>query len=165
MMRRRFLSLRRTAVWIQRKYRANVCAKHHLQQFRRLQKAAIKIQSWYRGWMVRKKMQEMQRAATLIQATYRMHRTQVTFQTWKHASVLIQQRYRAHTAAKLQREHYVRLRHSAVVIQAAQGNESKAAFQGEAQSCRNNTKHIQNVQAVLFLPKASVGYKSNTRKI
>uniref|UniRef100_A0A8D1FUQ6 Abnormal spindle-like microcephaly-associated protein homolog n=1 Tax=Sus scrofa TaxID=9823 RepID=A0A8D1FUQ6_PIG len=103
MMRRRFLSLRRTAVWIQRKYRANVCAKHHLEQFRRLQKAAIKIQSWYRGWMVRKKMQEMQRAATLIQATYRMHRTQVTFQTWKHASVLIQQRYRARRAAKLYR--------------------------------------------------------------
>uniref|UniRef100_A0A8D1MIZ3 Abnormal spindle-like microcephaly-associated protein homolog n=1 Tax=Sus scrofa TaxID=9823 RepID=A0A8D1MIZ3_PIG len=132
MMRRRFLSLRRTAVWIQRKYRANVCAKHHLQQFRRLQKAAIKIQSWYRGWMVRKKMQEMQRAATLIQATYRMHRTQVTFQTWKHASVLIQQRYRAHTAAKLQREHYVRLRHSAVVIQAAhKGMKARQLFRAK----------------------------------
>uniref|UniRef100_A0A287A985 Abnormal spindle-like microcephaly-associated protein homolog n=1 Tax=Sus scrofa TaxID=9823 RepID=A0A287A985_PIG len=132
MMRRRFLSLRRTAVWIQRKYRANVCAKHHLQQFRRLQKAAIKIQSWYRGWMVRKKMQEMQRAATLIQATYRMHRTQVTFQTWKHASVLIQQRYRARRAAKLQREHYVRLRHSAVVIQAAhKGMKARQLFRAK----------------------------------
>uniref|UniRef100_A0A8D1FSU7 Abnormal spindle-like microcephaly-associated protein homolog n=1 Tax=Sus scrofa TaxID=9823 RepID=A0A8D1FSU7_PIG len=132
MMRRRFLSLRRTAVWIQRKYRANVCAKHHLEQFRRLQKAAIKIQSWYRGWMVRKKMQEMQRAATLIQATYRMHRTQVTFQTWKHASVLIQQRYRARRAAKLQREHYVRLRHSAVVIQAAhKGMKARQLFRAK----------------------------------
>uniref|UniRef100_A0A8D1VEQ9 Abnormal spindle-like microcephaly-associated protein homolog n=1 Tax=Sus scrofa TaxID=9823 RepID=A0A8D1VEQ9_PIG len=132
MMRRRFLSLRRTAVWIQRKYRANVCAKHHLQQFRRLQKAAIKIQSWYRGWMVRKKMQEMQRAATLIQATYRMHRTQVTFQTWKHASVLIQQRYRARRAAKLQREHYVRLRNSAVVIQAAhKGMKARQLFRAK----------------------------------
>uniref|UniRef100_A0A8C3YAF3 Abnormal spindle-like microcephaly-associated protein homolog n=1 Tax=Catagonus wagneri TaxID=51154 RepID=A0A8C3YAF3_9CETA len=119
MMRRRFLSLRRAAVWVQRKYHANICAKHHLQRFQRLRQAAIKIQSWYRGWAVRRKMQEMQRAATAIQATYRMHRTHVTFQTWKRASVLIQQRYRACRAAKLQREHYVRLRHSAVVIQAA----------------------------------------------
>uniref|UniRef100_A0A4X1SVC3 Abnormal spindle-like microcephaly-associated protein homolog n=1 Tax=Sus scrofa TaxID=9823 RepID=A0A4X1SVC3_PIG len=109
MMRRRFLSLRRTAVWIQRKYRANVCAKHHLQQFRRLQKAAIKIQSWYRGWMVRKKMQEMQRAATLIQATYRMHRTQVTFQTWKHASRWFR--------ARLQQKRLLQKYHRVITIQ------------------------------------------------
>lgn len=119
MMRKRFLSLRKTALWVQRKYRANVCAKHHLQQFLQLQKAAITIQSSYRRLMVKKKLQEMHRAAVLIQATFRMHRAHVTFQTWKRASILIQQRYRTYRAAKLQRENYIRQRHSAVVIQAA----------------------------------------------
>ncbi|EPY76299.1 asp (abnormal spindle)-like, microcephaly associated-like protein [Camelus ferus] len=119
MMRRSFLSLRKTAVWIQRKYRANACAKHHLQQFRRLQQAAIKIQSSYRRWLVRKKIQEVHRAATVIQAAFRTLRTRATFQTWKRASILIQRRYRAYRAAKLQRELYVRQRRSAVVLQAA----------------------------------------------
>ncbi|XP_058389715.1 abnormal spindle-like microcephaly-associated protein isoform X2 [Diceros bicornis minor] len=119
MMRRRFLSLRKTALWVQRKYRANVHAKHHLQQFLQLRKAVVRIQSSYRRLMVKKKLQEMHRAAVLIQATFRMHRAHVTFQTWKRASTLIQQRYRAYRAAKLQRETYIRQRHSAVVIQAA----------------------------------------------
>ncbi|KAF6274417.1 assembly factor for spindle microtubules [Rhinolophus ferrumequinum] len=118
MMRRRFLSLRKTALWLQRQYRATVCAKNHL-HFLRLQKAVIKIQSSYRRWLVRKKMQEMRRAATLIQATFRMHRARRRYQALKHASILIQQHYRTDRAAKLQRENYVRQRHSAVVIQAA----------------------------------------------
>uniref|UniRef100_A0A8C6B145 Abnormal spindle-like microcephaly-associated protein homolog n=1 Tax=Monodon monoceros TaxID=40151 RepID=A0A8C6B145_MONMO len=119
MMRRRFLSLRNTAVWIQRKYRANVCAKHRLQQLLRLQKAALKIQSWYRGWVVRKKVQEMHRAATVLQAAFRRHRAHVRYQAWRHASQVIQQQYRASRAKLLQRQLYLQQRHSAVVLQAA----------------------------------------------
>ncbi|XP_067585913.1 abnormal spindle-like microcephaly-associated protein isoform X1 [Pseudorca crassidens] len=119
MMRRRFLSLRNTAVWIQKKYRANVCAKHRLQQLLRLQKAALKIQSWYRGWVVRKKVQEMHRAATVLQAAFRRHRARVRYQAWRHASRVIQQQYRASRAKLLQRQLYLQQRHSAVVLQAA----------------------------------------------
>ncbi|XP_012505908.1 PREDICTED: abnormal spindle-like microcephaly-associated protein isoform X1 [Propithecus coquereli] len=118
MMRRRFLTLKKTVVWIQRKYRAHLCAKHHL-QFLRFQKAAIRIQSSYGRWMVRKKMQEMHRAATLIQATFRMHIAHVRYQALRQASVVIQQQYYANRAAKLQRQHYLRQRHSAVTLQAA----------------------------------------------
>ncbi|XP_057171372.1 abnormal spindle-like microcephaly-associated protein isoform X1 [Ursus arctos] len=118
-MRRRFLSLRKTVLWVQRKYRATVCAKHYFQQFVQLQKAVIKIQSSYRGWMVRKKMQERHRAATVIQAAFRMHRANARYQALQHASVIIQQQYRAHRAAKLQRQRYLRQKHSALIIQAA----------------------------------------------
>ncbi|XP_034866289.1 abnormal spindle-like microcephaly-associated protein isoform X1 [Mirounga leonina] len=118
-MRKRFISLKKAAIFVQRKYRATICAKHHLHQFLKLRKAVITIQSSYRRLVAKKKLEEMHRAAVLIQATYRMHRAYVTFQTWKHASVLIQQHYRTHRAAKLQRENYVRQRHSALVIQAA----------------------------------------------
>ncbi|KAL2771103.1 abnormal spindle-like microcephaly-associated protein isoform 1 [Daubentonia madagascariensis] len=118
MMRRRFLSLKKTVVWIQRTYRANLCAKHHL-QFLRLQKAVIRIQSSYRRWIVKKKMQEMHRAATFIQATFRMHIAHMRYQALKQASVVIQQQYQANRAAKLQRQHYLRQRRSAVILQAA----------------------------------------------
>nr|XP_012599828.1 abnormal spindle-like microcephaly-associated protein isoform X1 [Microcebus murinus]XP_012599830.1 abnormal spindle-like microcephaly-associated protein isoform X1 [Microcebus murinus] len=118
MMRRRFLTLKKTVIWIQRKYRAHLCAKRHL-QFLRLQKAAIRIQTSYRRWMVRKKMQEMHRAATLIQATFRMHIARMRYQALKQASIVIQWQYQANRAAKLQRQHYLRQRHSAVILQAA----------------------------------------------
>ncbi|CAD7672529.1 unnamed protein product [Nyctereutes procyonoides] len=118
-MRRRFLHLRKTAVWVQRKYRATVCAKQYFQHFVRVQKAVIKIQSSYRGWMVRKKMQEVHKAATAIQAAFRMHRANVKYQALKHASVVIQQQFRASRAAKLQRQCYLRQRHSALILQAA----------------------------------------------
>ncbi|XP_046320875.1 abnormal spindle-like microcephaly-associated protein isoform X2 [Marmota monax] len=119
MMRRKFLSLRKTVIWIQRTYRAKLCGKKHHLQFFQLRKAVIKIQSSYRGWVVRRQMQEMQRAAVLIQATFRMHRTFVSFQTKKRASIIIQQHYRTYRAAKLQRENFIRQWDSAVVIQAA----------------------------------------------
>lgn len=118
-MRRRFLSLRKTALWVQRKYRATVCAKHYIQQFLQLQKAVITLQSSSRGWMVRKKMQEMHRAATVIQAAFRMHRAHVRYQALRHASVIIQQRYQANRTTKLQRHHYLQNRHSALILQAA----------------------------------------------
>lgn len=118
-IRKRFISLKKATVFVQRKYRATACARYHLHQFLRLQKAVITIQSSYQRLMAKKKVQAMHRAAVLIQATYRMHRTYVTFQTWKHASVLIQHCYRTYRAAKLQREDYVQQRHSALVIQAA----------------------------------------------
>ncbi|XP_037006810.2 abnormal spindle-like microcephaly-associated protein [Artibeus jamaicensis] len=128
--RRRFLSLRKTALWVQRKYRAKVHNKHHL-AFLRLQEAAITIQSSFRGWAVRKRLQEMRGAATVIQATFRMHRAQVSYQALRHAAVLMQRRYWACRAAELQRERFVRQRHSAVVIQAAyRGWRARQLLQG-----------------------------------
>ncbi|XP_029418654.1 abnormal spindle-like microcephaly-associated protein [Nannospalax galili] len=114
MMRRKFLSLKKAVIWIQRKFRA----KHHLRQLLLL-KAALKIQSSYRGWVVRKKVQEMHRAATVIQAAFRMHRAHVRFQVLKRASVVIQKQYQAHRAAKLQRQLFIRQRQAAMILQAA----------------------------------------------
>ncbi|XP_037353787.1 abnormal spindle-like microcephaly-associated protein isoform X2 [Talpa occidentalis] len=117
--RKRFLSLRKTAVWVQRKYRASACAKYHSEQFLRLRKAVIQIQSSYRGWMVRKMMQEMHRAAAILQATFRMCVERARYQTLKHASLVIQRWYRANRAAKLQRQCYLQQRHSVLTLQAA----------------------------------------------
>ncbi|XP_036058918.1 abnormal spindle-like microcephaly-associated protein [Onychomys torridus] len=117
LVRRRFLSLRKAAVWIQRQYRANLHSRYHRQFL--LEKAVTKIQSSYKGWAVRKRIQEMHGAATVIQATFRMHRACVRYQGLKQASAVIQKQYRAHRAAKLQRQLFVRQRHAAVILQAA----------------------------------------------
>ncbi|KAL6073202.1 hypothetical protein STEG23_031590 [Scotinomys teguina] len=117
LMRRKFLSLRKTVVWIQRQYRANLHTKYHRQLL--LERAVIKIQSSYKGWVVRKRLQKMHRAAAVIQATFRMHRAWIRYQSLKQASAVIQKQYRAHRAAKLQRQLIVRQRHAAAILQAA----------------------------------------------
>ncbi|XP_052593061.1 abnormal spindle-like microcephaly-associated protein [Peromyscus californicus insignis] len=117
LVRRRFLSLRKAAVWIQRQHRANLHTRYHRQFL--LEKAVTKIQSSYKGWVVRKRMQKMHRAAAVIQATFRMHRACVRYQGLKQASAVIQKQYRAHRAAKLQRQLFIRQRHAAVILQAA----------------------------------------------
>lgn len=117
LMRRKFLSLRKTVTWIQRQYRANLHSKYQ-QQFL-WEKAVIRIQSSYRGWVVRQRLQKMHRAATVIQATFRMHRACVRYQCLKQAAAVIQKQYQAHRAARLQRQLFARQRHAAVIIQAA----------------------------------------------
>ncbi|XP_075844260.1 abnormal spindle-like microcephaly-associated protein [Microtus pennsylvanicus] len=117
LVRRKFLSLRKTVIWIQRQYRANLHSKYQQQLL--WEKAVIKIQSSYRGWVVRKRLQKMHRAATVIQATFRMHRACVRYQCLKQAAAVIQKQYQAHRAAKLQRQLFVRQRHAAVILQAA----------------------------------------------
>nr|XP_044999428.1 abnormal spindle-like microcephaly-associated protein [Jaculus jaculus] len=118
MIRRKFLYFKNTVICIQRKYRANRHAKYQLQQFL-LQTAVLTIQSSYRGWVVRKRVQEMHRAATLIQAIFRMHRALIRYQAMKRASIVVQRQFQVNRAAKLQRQHFIRQRHAAVIIQAA----------------------------------------------
>ncbi|XP_034369003.1 LOW QUALITY PROTEIN: abnormal spindle-like microcephaly-associated protein [Arvicanthis niloticus] len=118
LMRRKFLCLRKTVIWIQRQYRARLHAKYSRQQLL-LEKAVTKIQSSYKGWVVRKRVQRMHRAATVIQATFRMHRACMRYQHLKWASVVIQKQYQAHRATKLQRQLFLRQRHAAVILQAA----------------------------------------------
>ncbi|XP_040594354.1 abnormal spindle-like microcephaly-associated protein [Mesocricetus auratus] len=117
LVRRKFLSLRKSVIWVQRQFRANLHTKCRRQFL--LEKAVVKIQSSYRGWVVRKRMEKMHRAATVIQATFRMHRACVRYQGLKQASAVIQKQYQAHAAAKLQRQLFVRQRHAAVTLQAA----------------------------------------------
>ncbi|XP_048214214.1 abnormal spindle-like microcephaly-associated protein [Perognathus longimembris pacificus] len=119
MLRRKFLCLQKTVIWVQRQYRAKLFARHQSQQFLLLRRAVVQIQSSCRGWIVRKKVREMHRAATCIQAAFRMHRARVRYQALKQASAVLQKQHRANRAAARQRWHFIRLRRSAVILQAA----------------------------------------------
>ncbi|NXC42501.1 ASPM protein, partial [Penelope pileata] len=117
--RRHFISLRKAAIVIQRKYRATKLAKTQRQKYLSLLNAAVIIQSAYRGFVVRQKMQQMHQAATVIQATLRMRKIYISYQALRLASVIIQQRYRAYREGKRVREMYLRLYNSVLVLQAA----------------------------------------------
>ncbi|NXQ04868.1 ASPM protein, partial [Vidua macroura] len=117
--RKRFLSIKSAAVVIQRKYRATKIANIQRQKYLSLLKAAVIIQSAYRGFVVRKKMQQMHQAATVIQAMLRMHKIYTSYRALRLASVIIQQRYRAYREGKREREKYLKLYNSVLVLQAA----------------------------------------------
>ncbi|NWU02343.1 ASPM protein, partial [Urocynchramus pylzowi] len=117
--RKRFLSMKSAAVAIQRKYRATKLANIQRQKYLSLLNAAVIIQSAYRGFVVRKKIQQMHQAATVIQAMLRMHKIYTSYQAFRLASVIIQQRYRAYREGKRERENYLKLYNSVLVLQAA----------------------------------------------
>ncbi|NWT56630.1 ASPM protein, partial [Erythrocercus mccallii] len=116
--RKRFLSIKSAAVVIQRKYRATKLANIQHQKYLSLLNAAVIIQSAYRGFVVRKKIQQMHQAATVIQAMVRMHKIYTSYQALRLASVIIQQRYRAYREGKREREKYLKLSNSVLVLQA-----------------------------------------------
>ncbi|KAM4773142.1 abnormal spindle-like microcephaly-associated protein [Cyanocitta cristata] len=117
--RKRFLSIKSAAVVIQRKYRATKLGKIQRQKYLSLLNAAVIIQSAYRGFVVRKKVQKMHQAATVIQAMLRMRKIYASYQALRLASVIIQQRYRAYREGKREREKYLKLYNSVLVLQAA----------------------------------------------
>ncbi|NXH35807.1 ASPM protein, partial [Myiagra hebetior] len=117
--RKCFLSIKSAAVVIQRKYRATKLGKIQRQKYLSLLNAAIIIQSAYRGFVVRKEVQKMHQAATVIQAMLRMHKIYTSYQALRLASVIIQQRYRAYREGKREREKYLKLYNSVLVLQAA----------------------------------------------
>ncbi|NXU05524.1 ASPM protein, partial [Buphagus erythrorhynchus] len=117
--RKHFLSMRSAALVIQRKYRATKLANIQRQKYLSLLNATVIIQSAYRGFVVRKKMQQMHQAATVIQAMLRMHKIYTSYQALRLASVIIQQRYRAYREGKREREKYLKLYNSVLVLQAA----------------------------------------------
>lgn len=116
---RRYLALRAAVAVCQQRYRASFAAKQQHQNFVRLREAVVHIQSAYRGFKVRRGVQQMHAAATKIQSTFRMHRVRAQYEEKKKASCVIQAFYRSYMKGKHEREEYLVLRKSVVVIQAA----------------------------------------------
>ncbi|MBN3324494.1 ASPM protein, partial [Atractosteus spatula] len=117
--RRRFLSLKAASVVIQQKYRATVAAKTDRKVYLMHRCAIVALQSAYRGMKDRRTIRKMHQAATVIQAVFRMHRARIPFQAMKLAATLIQKYYRAYVNGKNERQAFIKLRNSAVLIQAA----------------------------------------------
>ncbi|XP_036834640.1 abnormal spindle-like microcephaly-associated protein isoform X1 [Oncorhynchus mykiss] len=117
--RRQYLSLRSSVLAIQQKYRAAVAVKQQMRHYQRMRSAAILLQAAYRGQRARKEISLQHQAATTIQAGFRKHREEVKFQAMKFAAIIIQRYFRSHIQRKQDRDQFLTLKNSAIVLQAA----------------------------------------------
>ncbi|XP_052319840.1 abnormal spindle-like microcephaly-associated protein [Oncorhynchus keta] len=117
--RRQYLSLRSSVLAIQQKYRAAVAVKQQMHHYQRMRSAAIRLQAAYRGQRARKEIRLQHQAATTIQAGFRKHREEVKFQAMKFAAIIIQRCFRCCIQMKRDRDQFLTLKDSAIVLQAA----------------------------------------------
>uniref|UniRef100_A0A8C7JAX6 Assembly factor for spindle microtubules n=1 Tax=Oncorhynchus kisutch TaxID=8019 RepID=A0A8C7JAX6_ONCKI len=117
--RRQYLSLRSSVLAIQQKYRAAVAVKQQMHHYQRMRSAAILFQAAYRGQRARKEIRLQHQAATTIQAGFRKHREEVKFQAMRFAAIIIQRYFRSHIQRKQDRDQFLTLKDSAIVLQAA----------------------------------------------
>ncbi|XP_038063476.1 abnormal spindle-like microcephaly-associated protein homolog [Patiria miniata] len=91
--RRDFLSLRLAALTIQTRYRALMTARHQQREYRLILNAIITIQSFARGKQARKLAKRI-RAAVKIQSAYRGHVQQRRYQAVRQTTLFLQARTR-----------------------------------------------------------------------
>ncbi|XP_075616265.1 abnormal spindle-like microcephaly-associated protein [Balearica regulorum gibbericeps] len=119
LVKKDFERLRSAAVVVQRRYRAIFHAKCQKQKYLLLKEATVKMQAIYRGVRVRQQIVCMHQAAICIQATFKMHRMSIKYQAMRMAAIIIQRQYRAFCLGKVQREKYLELKKSIIILQAA----------------------------------------------
>ncbi|XP_042369980.1 abnormal spindle-like microcephaly-associated protein [Plectropomus leopardus] len=116
---KQYLTLKSSVLTIQRKYRATVAAKQQKQKYQKLRSAAVKLQAAFRGQQVRKEVALWHQAATVIQSAFRKHREEVKFQAMRLSAIIIQRHYRSCILQRKERENFLKVRNSAIVLQAA----------------------------------------------
>ncbi|XP_077188841.1 abnormal spindle-like microcephaly-associated protein [Paroedura picta] len=117
--RRKYLAYQAAATTLQRWYRALILSRRQAREYLRLRTAAVCIQSFCRGFKIRRKVRQMHSAARAIQAEFRMHRARLSYQRLRRAAVTIQDYYRTYLKGKHQRKVFLEARKAAVVIQAS----------------------------------------------
>ncbi|XP_078263864.1 abnormal spindle-like microcephaly-associated protein isoform X2 [Rhinoraja longicauda] len=117
--RKKYLLLRTAALVIQQRYRAHVLARSQMQMYIMIQRATLSIQTAFRGMKVRREIRDRQKAATVIQAAFRMHRVNLPYRAMRLAAIIIQSHYGAHLQMKTDRNNYVKIRSSVLLLQAA----------------------------------------------
>ncbi|XP_060934824.1 abnormal spindle-like microcephaly-associated protein [Limanda limanda] len=130
---RRYLTLKSSVLAVQRRYRATVAAKEEMQKYQNMRRAATTLQAAYRGQQLRQEVARWHQAATLIQSVFRKHREEVKFQAMRLSSIIIQRHYRSLVLQRKERECFLQMRRSAVVLQ--------AAFRGHRVRCNISKMH------------------------
>ncbi|XP_073427821.1 abnormal spindle-like microcephaly-associated protein [Dendrobates tinctorius] len=116
--RARFTELRKAAVGIQRRWRETLVTRNIRKGFLQQQVAATRLQSVYRGYVIRKELHEKRRAACVIQAAFRGFRQRQRFLRLRGAAVTLQQRFRALQQGRCELLRYTRLKNWVIRLQA-----------------------------------------------
>uniref|UniRef100_A0A671VSM3 Assembly factor for spindle microtubules n=1 Tax=Sparus aurata TaxID=8175 RepID=A0A671VSM3_SPAAU len=116
---KQYLTLKSSVLTIQRRYRATVAAKEQMQEYQKLRRAAVILQTAYRGQQVRKEVARWHQAATVIQSAFRGHREEVRFHAMRLSAIIIQRSYRSCVLQRRDRENFLKMRHTAIILQTA----------------------------------------------
>ncbi|XP_026773111.3 abnormal spindle-like microcephaly-associated protein isoform X1 [Pangasianodon hypophthalmus] len=116
---RSFLSLKKSVVIVQRKYRAKRDGEQLRSKYLSLKCAAIKIQASWRGTAERKRINQLHQYATVIQSHFRRHVVQTKFMALKQAALVIQKQYKYFKMTKEKRSEFLAVKKAVIVLQSA----------------------------------------------
>ncbi|XP_068930575.1 abnormal spindle-like microcephaly-associated protein isoform X1 [Petaurus breviceps papuanus] len=117
--RKQYLTLRKSALCIQKWYRSKIYAAQIRDEYQLLRKSCIKLQAVVRGRLVRKQLCLQRKAATLLQSYFRMRKEQQHYLRIYRAAVCIQNRYRAYKVQIYEREKFLEVKNAVVCLQAS----------------------------------------------
>ncbi|KAM9005806.1 abnormal spindle-like microcephaly-associated protein isoform 1-T1 [Sarcophilus harrisii] len=117
--RKRYLTLRKSALCIQRCYRSKRYAAQCRDEYQLLQESCIKLQAVVRGYLVRKELCLQRKAAILLQSYFRMRKEQQHYLQIYKATVCIQNHYRAYKIQIYERQKFLEVKKAVVCLQAA----------------------------------------------
>ncbi|XP_013789036.1 abnormal spindle-like microcephaly-associated protein homolog [Limulus polyphemus] len=114
-----YLLMRRSAVIIQRRYRAWSLGKRTILQYHITKGAILTIQAWVRGWICRRLLQKYCNNIVTVQACIRQYLVRKNYIQLKQVVITLQRRYRAVKAGRSAKQEFHRVKTAVVTIQAA----------------------------------------------
>jgi len=130
--RKHFIILRRTTVFVQRKFRSKIAMKKDRQQYIKAKQSALLIQKMYRGFTIRKNWPQIKNSL-MIEKTNRTNAINVIkrflrknlpptedllyYKKLLHNTLAVQRRFRANNLMKAQMKAFIMYKKSTIVIQ------------------------------------------------
>ncbi|XP_026817930.1 protein abnormal spindle-like isoform X2 [Rhopalosiphum maidis] len=130
--RKQYIILRRTTVFVQRKFRSKIAMKRYRQQYIKAKESAILIQKMYRGFIIRKNWSQIKdsliiekinriNAINIIKRSLRKNlpptEDELYYKKLIQVTLAVQRRFRANNLMKVQLKAFINLKKSAIVIQ------------------------------------------------
>jgi len=130
--RKQFINLRRTTIFVQRKFRSKIKMKRDRQQYLKAKQSVLLIQKVYRGFIIRKNWSQVKNALiienmnrinaiNIIKRCLRKNlpptEDELYYKKLLHAILIVQRRFRANAMMKVHMKEFIMLKKSAIVIQ------------------------------------------------
>ncbi|XP_060686162.1 abnormal spindle-like microcephaly-associated protein isoform X2 [Hemiscyllium ocellatum] len=132
----KYSAMQNAVIAIQRWYRSSKVSQHQRVQYLNIRTAVIILQAAFRGMATREKLKVQYKAAVAIQTAFRKFRAQHQFVLLKNAALAVQRRFKAKIMGRKERQKYLRMCQSAIIIQAAyKGMMARKEYSRKWQAC------------------------------
>lgn len=163
--RKRFVILRKTAIFIQRKFRSKIAMNRDQQQYLIIKNSTLLIQKMYRGYAIRKNWMHIKQglindkikrinAINIIKRTLRKNllptKDELHYVQLRHTTLTIQRKFRANILMKVQMEKFLTLKMSIIIIQ--------QRFRAKQAMLRQKEYYLQLKNSIIKLQALARGY-------